>query len=59
MFEERMQRLNINLSGRVLRKVVPAYGCSNKEEFYSKVGAGIIRLDDLEKILKAARPRNC
>ena len=52
MFEERMQRLNINLSGRVLRKVVPAYGCSNKEEFYSKVGAGIIRLDDLEKILK-------
>ncbi|HCN14099.1 MAG TPA: GTP pyrophosphokinase [Alistipes sp.] len=54
MFEERMQRLNINLSGRVLRKVVPAYGCSNKEEFYSKVGAGIIRLDDLEKILKSS-----
>ena len=54
MFEERMQRLNINLSGRVLRKVVPAYGCSNKEEFYSKVGAGIIQLDDLEKILKSS-----
>ncbi len=53
IFEERMQRLNINLSGRVLRKVVPAYDCSNKEEFYSKVGAGIIQLDDLEKILKS------
>ena len=53
IFEESMQRLNINLSGRVLRKVVPAYDCSNKEEFYSKVGAGIIQLDDLEKILKS------
>lgn len=54
MFEEQMQKLNINLSGRVLRKVVPAYGCSNKEEFYSKVGASIIRLDNLEKILKSS-----
>lgn len=53
-FEEQMQGLNINLSGRVLRKVVPAYGCSNKEEFYSKVGAGIIRLDNLEKIIKSS-----
>lgn len=53
MLEEKMQSLDINLSGRVLRKIVPAYECNNKEEFYSKVGAGIIRLDDLEKILKA------
>ena len=53
LFEERMQGLKINLSGRVLRKVVPAYECSNKEEFYSKVGAGIIELNDIEKILKS------
>ena len=49
---EKMKSLNINLSGRVLQKIVPAYNCANKEEFYSKVGAGIIRLDDLEKVLK-------
>ncbi len=53
LFEEEMQRLKVNLSGRVLRKVVPAYGCTNKEEFYSKVGAGIIELTDLEKVLKS------
>ena len=53
MLAERLAELNINLSGRVLRKLVPSYDCSNKEEFYSKLGAGIIRLDDLEKHLKA------
>ncbi len=53
LFEERMQQLDINLSGRVLRKVIPAYECNNKEEFYSKVGAGIINLVGLEKILKS------
>ena len=49
---ERLAKLNINLSGRVLRKLVPAYECATKEEFYSKIGAGIIRLDDIEKHLK-------
>ncbi len=53
LFERRMQELDINLSGRVLRKVVPAYECNNKEEFYSKIGAGIINLCDLEKVLKS------
>lgn len=50
--EEKMKSLNIKLSGRVLRKIVPAYECANKDEFYSKIGAGIITLDDLEKHLK-------
>ncbi len=53
MLEEKMQALNIGLSGRVLRKIIPAYECSNKDEFYSKIGAGIIRLDDLERALKS------
>ncbi len=49
---EKMKALNINLSGRVLQKIVPIYRCNNKEELYSKIGAGIISLDDLEKVLK-------
>ncbi len=53
ILEEKMQQLDINLSGRVLRKIIPAYDCTNKEEFYSKIGAGIIKLDDLEKVLKS------
>ncbi|WP_304952807.1 bifunctional (p)ppGpp synthetase/guanosine-3',5'-bis(diphosphate) 3'-pyrophosphohydrolase [uncultured Alistipes sp.] len=49
---DKMKSLNINLSGRILQKMLPAYNCNNKEELYSKIGAGIIKLDDLEKILK-------
>lgn len=36
MLDDKMKELNIKLSGRVLRKIVPAYGCRNKEELYSK-----------------------
>ena len=52
MLEEKMKSLNINLSGRVLRKIIPIYESNNKEELYSKIGAGIVTLDDLEKVLK-------
>ena len=52
MLDEKMKSLNINLSGRVLRKIVPQYECKNKEELYSKIGAGIVSLDNLEKLLK-------
>jgi GTP pyrophosphokinase len=31
---------------------MPAYECRNKDEFYSKIGAGIISLDNLDKLLK-------
>ena len=53
IFEEQLSKFNVKQSGRVLRKVIPAYECSNKDEFYSKLGAGIINLDDLEKVLKS------
>ena len=52
LLDEKMKSLNINMSGRVLRKIVPIYGSSNKEELYSKIGAGIISLDELDKALK-------
>ena len=49
MLDEKMKSLNIKLSGRVLRKIVPIYESNNKEELYSKIGAGIVNLDNLEK----------
>ena len=52
MLDDKMKELNIKLSGRVLRKIVPTYGCRNKEELYSKIGAGIVTIDTLEKTLK-------
>ncbi len=52
LLTERLAEYNVMLNGRVLRKLMPAYGCLNKDELYSKIGAGIIQLDNLEKLLK-------
>lgn len=52
MFEHRMNEFGITPSARVFRKLLPAYDCSNKDEFYSKLGSGIINLDGVEKILR-------
>ena len=42
------------MSGRVLRKAMQAYDCKYKDEFYSHIGAGIISLDNIEKVLKSS-----
>ena len=52
IFEEKMKEFGIQPSARVFRKLLPAYESSNKTEFYSKLGAGIINLDGVEKILR-------
>ena len=52
MLNEKMKSLNVKLSGRVLRKITPIYDSKNKEELYSKIGAGIVSLDNLDKALK-------
>ena len=49
---EHLAEHNVMLSGRVLRKLLPAYDCKYKDELYSKIGAGIIKLDNLDKLLK-------
>ncbi|MBQ5924834.1 MAG: bifunctional (p)ppGpp synthetase/guanosine-3',5'-bis(diphosphate) 3'-pyrophosphohydrolase [Alistipes sp.] len=50
--EESLAEYNVTLNGRVLRKLMAAYECRNKDELYSKIGAGIIKLDNLEQLLK-------
>ena len=52
MLDEKMKSLNVKLSGRVLRKITPIYDSKNKEELYSKIGAGIVSLDNLDEALK-------
>ena len=52
LLRTRLEEYNVTLSGRVLRKLMPAYECRNKDELYSKIGAGIINLDNLDKLLK-------
>ena len=52
LLEKSLAEHNVTLSGRVLRKLMPAYDCKNKDELYSKIGAGIVKLDNLGKLLK-------
>lgn len=54
IFEGEMERLRIPVTGRVIQKVLPAYNSTNKDEFYSNIGAGIITLNGLEKVLKSS-----
>jgi GTP pyrophosphokinase len=52
LLEQELAKYNVLLSGRVLRKLMPAYECRNKDELYSKIGAGVVKLDNLGKLLK-------
>ncbi|MDR2937101.1 MAG: RelA/SpoT family protein, partial [Rikenellaceae bacterium] len=52
VFEEKMRGFGIQPSARVFRKVLPAYESKTKDEFYSKLGVGIINLDHVEKVLR-------
>ncbi len=52
ILSDELAKYNVKLSGRVLRKLIPAYDCKYKDELYSKIGAGIIKLDNLDKLLK-------
>ncbi len=52
IFEEKMREFGIQPSARVFRKLLPAYRVKSKDEFYSKLGTGIIQLNGVEKILR-------
>ncbi|MCD8101325.1 MAG: RelA/SpoT family protein [Alistipes sp.] len=52
IFEAKLKEFGITPSARVFRKVLSAYESKTKDEFYSKLGAGIISLEGLDKVLR-------
>ena len=52
IFENRMREFGITPSARLFRKLLPAYDCTNKDEFYSKLGSEIINLNDIDSVLR-------
>jgi GTP pyrophosphokinase len=48
---EKLKELNLTPSSRILKKLVPAYDSTHKDELYSKIGSGLIVLDDLKEVL--------
>ena len=53
IFEEKLRENNVALTpnSSVINKVLKAYDAQTKDELYSKIGADLITLDDLPKIL--------
>ncbi len=52
ILNEQLARLNITPNNRVIRKLMESYECRNKDELYTKIGAGIVSLDNLDKVVK-------
>ena len=52
LLEEKLSELKIQPSSRVFKKLLPAYDSNSKDELYSKIGTGIVSLEDMKKILR-------
>ena len=52
ILEQKLQDLGIQMQTRVLRKLIDAYNLNNREALFSHIGAGILDLSDLNKVLK-------
>jgi GTP pyrophosphokinase len=52
MLDEKIKEFGIKPQARVYRKLTIAYGLTNRQELFSKIGAGLIDLSDLGKMLK-------
>ncbi len=52
VLEDKLQELKLKPSNRIFRKLLPSYQVTSKDELYSKIGIGIIQLDELSRILK-------
>ncbi len=52
ILEDKLRELNLTPNNRIFRKLLPNYQVTSKDELYSKIGIGIINLDNLKNILK-------
>lgn len=52
ILEKKLTELDLQPGSGIFRKLLPAYDVLNKDELYSKIGLGIISLDNLKKVVK-------
>ena len=50
--ETELSKLGIKVQNRVIRKLLIEYNLNNKDELYNKIATGVVKLDDLDKILR-------
>lgn len=54
MLEKKLSELGILPNSDIIKKLLDNYELLNKDELYSRIGLGLINLDDLRKVLKKA-----
>ena len=54
IFDSAIQKQGIKPSSALFKKILPAYNCAYKDEFYSKLAMGVITLDDLDVVVKSS-----
>jgi GTP pyrophosphokinase len=54
MLEQKLSELGILPNSDIIKKLLDNYELLNKDELYSRIGLGIINLDELRKVLKKA-----
>ncbi len=54
MLEKKLSELGILPNSDIIKKLLDNYDLLNKDELYSRIGLGLINLDELRKVLKKA-----
>jgi GTP pyrophosphokinase len=54
MLEQRLAELGILPNSDIIKKLLDNYELLNKDELYSRIGLGLVNLDELRKVLKKA-----
>ena len=52
ILETELAKLGVKIQNRVIRKLLLEYKLNNKNELYNKIATGVVKLDDLDKILR-------
>jgi GTP diphosphokinase / guanosine-3',5'-bis(diphosphate) 3'-diphosphatase len=58
LLESKLKELGVAPNSEVFKILLPAYDLLNKDELYSKIGLGIISLENLKKLIKKIPSKN-
>ena len=52
ILESELNKLGVKVQNRVLKKLIIEYKLNNKDELYNKIATGVVKLDNLDTILR-------
>ena len=58
ILEVKLNELGLTANKEIIKKLIPSYEVQNKEELYSSIGLGKIKLDNLKRLTRKSTPNN-